>query len=73
VGGAYIDTDGAKPSGDAPVAEVKNCWSHNKAEVKAGQKAVVAAPAATYASGTHLQQQKILDEKYSASIHNRNR
>ena len=61
----HIDTDGAKPSGDAPVAEAA------KTEVKAdpetsGPKAapVAAATAATYASGTPSPAaRKILDEK----------
>ena len=52
----HIDTDGAKPSGDAPVAEVTKIVEAPKAEVKAeAPKAapVAAAPAA----------RKILDEK----------
>ena len=67
----HIDTDGAKPAGDAPVAEATKTvdpeTSGPKAEVKAeAPKAapVAAAPAATYASGTPSPAaRKILDEK----------
>jgi 2-oxoglutarate dehydrogenase E2 component (dihydrolipoamide succinyltransferase) len=63
-----IDTDAAKPSGDAPVAEVAKAVEAPKAEVKAEapKAAPVAAPvaAATYASGTPSPAaRKILDEK----------
>jgi 2-oxoglutarate dehydrogenase E2 component (dihydrolipoamide succinyltransferase) len=66
-----IDTDAAKPSGDAAVAEVAKTvdpeTSGPKAEVKAeAPKAapVAAAPTATYASGTPSPAaRKILDEK----------
>ena len=67
-----IDTDAAKPSGDAPPAEVAKTvdpeTSGPKAEVKveAPKAAPVAAPvaAATYASGTPSPAaRKILDEK----------
>lgn len=67
-----IDTDAAKPSGDAPAAEVAKTvdpeTSGPKAEVKveAPKAAPVAAPvaAATYASGTPSPAaRKILDEK----------
>ena len=63
-----IDTDAAKPSGDAPAAEVVKAVETPKAEVKA--EAPKAAPvvtpvaAATYASGTPSPAaRKILDEK----------
>jgi 2-oxoglutarate dehydrogenase E2 component (dihydrolipoamide succinyltransferase) len=63
----HIDTDGVKPSGDAPVAETAKTVEAPKAEVKAeAPKAapVAAAPAATYASGTPSPAaRKILDEK----------
>lgn len=63
----HIDTDGAKPAGDAPVAETAKTVEAPKAEVKAeAPKAapVAAAPAATYASGTPSPAaRKILDEK----------
>ncbi|MDD2673623.1 MAG: 2-oxoglutarate dehydrogenase complex dihydrolipoyllysine-residue succinyltransferase [Flavobacterium sp.] len=63
----HIDTDGAKPAGDAPVAEAVKTVEVPKAEVKAeAPKAapVAAAPAATYASGTPSPAaRKILDEK----------
>ena len=53
-----IDTDAAKPSGSAPVAEAKPLAEAPKAE------APQAAPAATYASGTPSPAaRKILDEK----------
>jgi 2-oxoglutarate dehydrogenase E2 component (dihydrolipoamide succinyltransferase) len=63
-----IDTDAAKPSGDAPAAEVAKTVEAPKAEVKAEapKAAPVAAPvaAATYASGTPSPAaRKILDEK----------
>jgi hypothetical protein len=59
--------------GDAPVAEV-TLLIPNQPKAEAPKAAPVAAAPAQYASGTHLQQpEKILDEKYSASIHNRNR
>ena len=63
-----IDTDAAKPSGDAPAAEVAKTVEAPKAEVKveAPKAAPVAAPvaAATYASGTPSPAaRKILDEK----------
>ena len=60
----HIDTDGAKPAGDAPVAETAKTAETPKAEVKA--EAPKAAPAATttYASGTPSPAaRKILDEK----------
>ncbi|MFV8371871.1 2-oxoglutarate dehydrogenase complex dihydrolipoyllysine-residue succinyltransferase [Flavobacterium sp. LB2P74] len=63
----HIDTDGAKPAGDAPVAEAAKTVEAPKVEVKAeAPKAapVAAAPAATYASGTPSPAaRKILDEK----------
>ncbi|MBG6186999.1 2-oxoglutarate dehydrogenase complex dihydrolipoyllysine-residue succinyltransferase [Flavobacterium sp. CAN_S2] len=63
----HIDTDGAKPAGDAPVAEAVKTVEAAKAEVKAEvPKAapIAAAPAATYASGTPSPAaRKILDEK----------
>ena len=63
----HIDTDGAKPAGDAPVAEAVKTVEVPKAEVKAEAPkaaAVAAAPAATYASGTPSPAaRKILDEK----------
>ena len=63
----HIDTDGAKPAGDALVAEATKTVEAPKAEVKAeAPKAepVAAAPAATYASGTPSPAaRKILDEK----------
>jgi 2-oxoglutarate dehydrogenase E2 component (dihydrolipoamide succinyltransferase) len=63
----HIDTDGVKPSDDAPVAETAKTVEAPKAEVKAeAPKAapVAAAPAATYASGTPSPAaRKILDEK----------
>jgi 2-oxoglutarate dehydrogenase E2 component (dihydrolipoamide succinyltransferase) len=63
-----IDTDAAKPSGDAPATEVAKAVEAPKAEVKAEtpKAAPVAAPvaAATYASGTPSPAaRKILDEK----------
>ncbi|MET0758849.1 MAG: dihydrolipoyllysine-residue succinyltransferase, partial [Flavobacterium sp.] len=64
-----IDTDAAKPSGEAPVEEVKPVVEAPKAEVKEEPKAVEApktTPAATttYASGTPSPAaRKILDEK----------
>ena len=63
-----IDTDAAKPSSDAPAAEVAKTVEAPKAEVKveAPKAAPVAAPAAaaTYASGTPSPAaRKILDEK----------
>jgi 2-oxoglutarate dehydrogenase E2 component (dihydrolipoamide succinyltransferase) len=63
-----IDTDAAKPSGDAPAAEVVKTVEAPKAEVKAEapKAAPVEAPvaAATYASGTPSPAaRKILDEK----------
>ena len=60
----HIDTAAAKPSGDAPAAEVAKAVETPKAEVKA--EAPKAAPAATttYASGTPSPAaRKILDEK----------
>ena len=67
----HIDTDGVKPTGDAPAAEVAKTVEAPKAEIKAEVKAevkveapVAAAPAATYASGTPSPAaRKILDEK----------
>jgi 2-oxoglutarate dehydrogenase E2 component (dihydrolipoamide succinyltransferase) len=63
----HIDTDGAKPAGDAPVTEATKTVEVSKAEVKAEvTKAapVAAAPVATYASGTPSPAaRKILDEK----------
>ena len=67
----HIDTDGAKPAGDAPEAAAVKTAEAPKAEVKAapetsGPKATsaAAAPAATYASGTPSPAaRKILDEK----------
>jgi 2-oxoglutarate dehydrogenase E2 component (dihydrolipoamide succinyltransferase) len=58
-----IDTDGVKPSGSAPVAEVAKAVEAPKAEVKA--EAPKAAPVAvSYASGTPSPAaRKILDEK----------
>jgi 2-oxoglutarate dehydrogenase E2 component (dihydrolipoamide succinyltransferase) len=58
-----IDTDGAKPAGAAPVAEVAKAVEAPKAEVKA--EAPKAAPvAASYAAGTPSPAaKKILDEK----------
>ena len=60
----HIDTAAAKPSGDAPAAEVAKAVETPKVEVKA--EAPKAAPAATttYASGTPSPAaRKILDEK----------
>ena len=63
----HIDTDGVKPTVDAPAAEVAKTVEAPKAEVKAEVKVeapVAAAPAATYASGTPSPAaRKILDEK----------
>lgn len=58
-----IDTDGAKPSGSAPVAEVAKTVEAPKAEVKV--EAPKAAPvAASYAAGTPSPAaKKILEEK----------
>ena len=61
-----IDTDAAKPSGDAPAAEVAKTVEAPKAEIKVEtpKAAPVVAPAATYASGTPSPAaRKILDEK----------
>jgi len=60
----HIDTDGVKPSGDVPVAEVAKAVETAKVEVKA--EAPKAAPVATttYASGAPSPAaRKILDEK----------
>ena len=59
----HIDTDGVKPTGAAPVAEVAKAVEAPKAEVKA--EAPKAAPVAvSYASGTPSPAaRKILDEK----------
>jgi 2-oxoglutarate dehydrogenase E2 component (dihydrolipoamide succinyltransferase) len=59
----HIDTDGVKPSGSAPAAEVAKVAEAPKAEVKA--EAPKAAPVvASYASGTPSPAaRKILDEK----------
>ncbi|CAN1572599.1 AceF Pyruvate/2-oxoglutarate dehydrogenase complex, dihydrolipoamide acyltransferase (E2) component, and related enzymes [Flavobacteriaceae bacterium] len=59
----HIDTDGVKPSGSAPVAEVAKAVEAPKAEVKA--EAPKAAPVAvSYAAGTPSPAaRKILDEK----------
>jgi 2-oxoglutarate dehydrogenase E2 component (dihydrolipoamide succinyltransferase) len=58
----HIDTDGVKPSGDAPVAEVTKTVDPETSGPKAAP--VAAAPAATYASGTPSPAaRKILDEK----------
>ena len=67
----HIDTDGVKPSGDAPAEAVDPETSGPKAEVKAdpvtsGPKVapVAPAPVTTYASGTPSPAaRKILDEK----------
>lgn len=68
----HIDTDGAKPSGDAPVAEVTKTadpeTSGLKAEAPKAEEPkvapVAAAPVATYAAGTPSPAaRKILDEK----------
>lgn len=62
----HIDTDGAKPAGAAPVAEVAKPAEAPKAEVKveAAKAAPVAAPVASYAAGTPSPAaKKILDEK----------
>lgn len=67
----HIDTDGVKPTGDAPAVEVAKTvdpeTSAPKAEVKADPETSgpkVATPAATYASGTPSPAaRKILDEK----------
>ncbi|MFV8441155.1 2-oxoglutarate dehydrogenase complex dihydrolipoyllysine-residue succinyltransferase [Flavobacterium sp. LB2P44] len=59
----HIDTDGVKPTGDAPVVETSKTEEAPKVEVKA---AVPVAPVATttYASGTPSPAaRKILDEK----------
>ena len=57
----HIDTDAAKPSGAASVAEAKPVVEAPKAEVKA---APVATPAPSYASGTPSPAaKKILEEK----------
>lgn len=54
----HIDTDGAKPAGDAPIAEAAKTVEAPKAAP------VAAAPVATYASGTPSPAaRKILDEK----------
>jgi 2-oxoglutarate dehydrogenase E2 component (dihydrolipoamide succinyltransferase) len=63
-----IDTDAAKPSGDAPAAEVAKTVEAPKAEVKAeapkAAPVVVPVVATTYASGTPSPAaRKILDEK----------
>ena len=59
----HIDTDAAKPSGAAPVAEAKPVVEAPKAEVKAAPVAAP-APAASYASGTPSPAaKKILEEK----------
>jgi 2-oxoglutarate dehydrogenase E2 component (dihydrolipoamide succinyltransferase) len=53
----HIDTDGAKPAGEAPVEEAPKAEAPKAAPV-------VAAPAATYAAGTPSPAaRKILDEK----------
>jgi 2-oxoglutarate dehydrogenase E2 component (dihydrolipoamide succinyltransferase) len=67
-----IDTDAAKPSGDAPAVEVAKAVEAPKAEVKAEapKAAPVVAPVAatTYASGTPSPAaRKILDEKNIAT------
>lgn len=59
----HIDTDAAKPSGEAQVAEAKPVAEAPKAEVKAAPVAAP-APAASYASGTPSPAaKKILEEK----------
>jgi 2-oxoglutarate dehydrogenase E2 component (dihydrolipoamide succinyltransferase) len=59
----HIDTEGAKPSGAAPVVEAKPVAEAPKAEAKAAPVAAP-APAASYASGTPSPAaKKILEEK----------
>ncbi|SDG97920.1 2-oxoglutarate dehydrogenase E2 component [Flavobacterium omnivorum] len=58
----HIDTDGAKPTGDAPVEEAPKAEAPKAEAPKAVP--VVAAPAATYAAGTPSPAaRKILEEK----------
>ncbi|SHF89556.1 2-oxoglutarate dehydrogenase E2 component [Flavobacterium segetis] len=62
----HIDTDGAKPSGDAPAADkaAETAKVEEKVEVKAEAPKAAPAPATTYASGTPSPAaRKILDEK----------
>ena len=62
----HIDTDGAKPSGDAPAADkaAETAKVEDKVEVKAEAPKAAPAPATTYASGTPSPAaRKILDEK----------
>lgn len=63
----HIDTDGAKPAGDAPVAEVTKTVDPETSGPKADAPKVApvaAAPVATYAAGTPSPAaRKILDEK----------
>lgn len=58
----HIDTDGAKPAGEAPVEEAPKAEAPKAEAPKAAP--VVAAPAATYAAGTPSPAaRKILEEK----------
>ncbi len=62
----HIDTDGVKPSGDAPAADkaAETAKVEEKVEVKAEAPKAAPAPATTYASGTPSPAaRKILDEK----------
>jgi 2-oxoglutarate dehydrogenase E2 component (dihydrolipoamide succinyltransferase) len=60
----HIDTDGAKPSGSAPVAEVAKVVEAPKAVTQEAPKAAPVAPVATYAAGTPSPAaKKILEEK----------
>ena len=63
----HIDTDGAKPAGDAPVAEVTKTVDPETSGPKTDAPKVApvaAAPVATYAAGTPSPAaRKILDEK----------
>ncbi|RTY85707.1 2-oxoglutarate dehydrogenase complex dihydrolipoyllysine-residue succinyltransferase [Flavobacterium sp. RSP49] len=65
----HIDTDGAKPADDAPVAEATKTVEAPKVETKTeAPKAAPVAAATTYASGTPSPAaRKILDEKNIAT------
>ena len=58
-----IDTDGAKPSGSAPVAEAKPVTEALKAEVKAEKPKAAPAPTNYAANTPSPAAKKILDEK----------
>ena len=58
-----IDTDGAKPSGSTPVAEVKPAVEAPKAEVKKEAPKVAQAPTSYAANTPSPAAKKILDEK----------